>query len=154
MDAETFDRIMLEAINEEVMAREFYTSAAEKMNDENVRVIFEELARDAEGHRVRLEEFRFNPVARVEFENVPDDFHVAESQESIRLSPDMSPKDAFQLAMKKEQESMEIYERLAAVCKEPEFKNLYLELAGMEKGHKAKLENLFINAAYPEDWGE
>jgi|WetSurMetagenome_2_1015567.scaffolds.fasta_scaffold689942_2 rubrerythrin len=154
MDAEAFDRIMLEAINEEVMAREFYTSAAKKIKDKNVRAIFEELAQDEERHRVKLEEFRFNPIARVAFERVSGDYHVAESEDRPQLSFDMSPKDAFQLAMKKEQEAMEAYEYLAAQCTKIEFKNLYRQLAGMEKAHKTKLENLFINAAYPEDWGE
>jgi len=29
---------------------------------------------------------------------------------------------------------------------------IYLELAEMERGHKARLEELFVNAAYPESW--
>ncbi len=154
MDAETFDRIMLDAIDEEVSAREFYRAAAVKVKDEGVRAIFEELARDEEGHRVKLEEFRFNPLAIVAFENVPGDYKVAEAEKLPRLSLDMSPKDAFQLAMKKEQEAMELYQNLAARCADDEFKKLYDELARMEKGHKRQLETLFVNVAYPEDWGE
>jgi rubrerythrin len=154
MDEETFDRIMLDAINEEAASREFYKSAAARMKNESVRTIFEGLARDEEGHRVKLEEFRFNPMAIVAFEKVEGDYKVAEAEAQPQLSFDMSPKEAFQLAMKKEQQAMEIYESLAAQCADGEFKNLYQELARMEKGHKAKLENLFINAAYPEDWGE
>jgi rubrerythrin len=154
MDAETFDRIMLDAINEEIMAREFYKAVAAKMKDPNVRAIFDGFSREEEGHRIKLEEFRFNPKAVVEFEKIPGDYKVAEAEDRPKLSFDMSPKDAFQLAMKKEQQAMETYLDLAAQCTDNEFKKLYEELAGMEKGHKRQLEELFINVAYPEDWGE
>ena len=154
MDADTFDSIMIEAIGEEIKARDFYSEAASKMKDKNVRTIFEGLSREEEFHRVKLEEFRFNPSAVVEFEKIPADYMVAEAESLPSLSFEMSPRDAFQLAMKKEQKAMEAYERLAARCTDAEFKKLYLELAAMEKGHKARLEELFINTAYPEDWGD
>jgi rubrerythrin len=154
MDAETFDRIMLDAIAGEVAARDFYKAAAAKVKDDNVRDIFESLARDEEGHRVKLEEFRFDPKAKVEFEKVRGDYKVAENEDLPDLSFDMDPKEALQLAMKKEQRAMEVYEDLAAQCTDAEFRQLYEELAAMEKEHKTRLEDLFVNAACPEDWGE
>lgn len=152
MDADAFDRIMQESIAEEIAARDFYRDAASRIQDQNVRAILEELSRDEEQHRATLETFRFDPTARVAFEKVQD-FGVSEAQERIAApSLDMTPKDAFQLAMKKEEQAMVAYSRLAEGCRDPETRRLYEELAEMERGHKARLERLFVDVAYPEDW--
>lgn len=151
MDADTFDRIMQESIAEEIAARDFYKEAASRVEDRNIKDIFETLSREEEQHRVTLETFRFDPTAKVQFEKV-DDYKVAEGERTPELSFDMSPREAFQLAMKKEQRAMEIYESFASQCADPELSKLYNELAEMERGHKTKLEDLFVNAAYPEAW--
>ncbi len=64
----------------------------------------------------------------------------------------MSPREALQLATKKEQKSAEVYRHLAGASRDAEFQRTYAELAEMERGHKVKLEELFVNAAYPESW--
>ncbi len=152
MDADAFDRIMQESIAEEIAARDFYRKAASRIQDPNVKAIFEELARDEEQHRATLETFRFDPLARVAFEKA-EDFGVSEGQERIAApSLDMTPKDAFQLAMKKEEQAVAVYGRLAEGCRDPETRRLYEELAEMERGHKVRLERLFVDVAYPEDW--
>lgn len=152
MDAEAFDRIMLDAINEEILAREFYKAAAARMKDAAAADVFRRMGDEEDGHRRRLEEFRFNPNARVEFAKVAGDYGIAESEVLPRLSFEMKPADAFKLAMKKEQKAMEAYQALAARCSDAGFKSLYLELAEMERGHKTQLEELFVNAAFPEAW--
>jgi len=151
MDPESFDRLMLEAIAEEIAARDFYQQAARKVQDPNVAAIFEQLAKEENDHRNVLETFRFNPLARVEFARAQD-YRVSEQEEEPPLSFEMGPKEALQLAMKKEQRAAEAYRRLAAACKNSEFGRVYLELAEMERGHKCRLEELFVNAAYPECW--
>lgn len=152
MDPDAFDRIMQESIAEEIAARDFYRAAARRVENESVREVFEQLAREEDEHRATLETFRYNPLARVTFERVQD-FGVSEGQEAIRApSVDMAPKDALQLAMKKEQAAMMVYQRLAEGCSDAEIRKLYLELAEMERGHKARLETLFVDVAYPEVW--
>lgn len=151
MDADTFDRLMLGAIAEETAARDFYRRVAQQVKDPNVAAIFEQLSKDENEHRDTLETFRFNPLAQVEFARVAD-FQIAEQEADVAPSFDMSPKDALQLAIKKEQSSAEAYRRMAAASRNPEFRRIYVELAEMERGHKVKLEELFVNAAYPERW--
>jgi len=151
MDPDAFDRLMLDSIAEEIAARDFYQEVSRRVQDSNVRAIFEQLAKDENQHRDILETFRFNPLARVEFESAPD-FHVAEKEEEPPLSFAMTPKEAFQLAMKKEEQALQTYARLAEACRDAEVRHLYLQLAEMERGHKTRLEELFINAAYPEVW--
>ena len=154
MDADTFDKIMLDAINEEILARDFYKGAAARMKDAGTVAIFEKLAIEEEGHRRMLEQFRFNPKAQVEFRKIEDDYQIAEAEALPQLSFEMKPADAFRLAMKKEQPAMQTYAARAERVADPEFKKLYRELAEMEKGHKTQLEDLYVNVAFPEDWGE
>jgi rubrerythrin len=151
MDHETFDKIMLESIAAEIAARDFYKKAADRIADPATRDMFLSLSADEEKHREILETFRFNPVAKIEFEKVTD-FKVAETEQIPDMTFDMSPAEALQIAIKKEQEAMEIYQRFADQCEDAEIKKLYAELAAMERGHKARIEDLFVNTAYPEKW--
>jgi rubrerythrin len=151
MDPEFFDRVILEAIGEEIAARDFYQQAARQMKDPGVAEIFEQLSRDENHHRQTLETFRFNPLARVEFVRALD-YQVSEQEAEPPFSFNLSPRDALQLAMKKEEKAAAMYRSLAEACRDPEISRIYLELAEMERGHKVRLEELFVNAAYPECW--
>jgi rubrerythrin len=151
MDAETFDRIMLESIAAEIAARDFYRQAAERIADPATRDTFLSLSVDEEKHREILETFRYNPEARVTFEKVTD-YQVAENEQLPDLTFDTSPAEALQIAIKKEQEAMERYQHFADQCQDAEVGKLYAELAAMERGHKARLEDVFVNTAYPEKW--
>jgi rubrerythrin len=151
MDPQIFDTIILQAIDEEIAAANFYREAARRMQDPSVKDIFERLAADENHHRDTLETFRFDPVARLEFEHVVD-FHVSEKEAMPALSFEMTPREAFQLAMKKEEQALKAYTRMAEGCRHAEMRRIYLELAEMERGHKTKLEELFVNAACPEVW--
>jgi len=151
MEAETFDQLIQRAIDKEIEARDFYREAARRVTDRAVAEIFEEMSQQEEYHREKLEVFRFDPTARIQFQRV-EDFSVAEETDDVPLSFEMLPKDAFQLAAKREQAAMEMYLKWASVCENAEVKRVYEELAEMERGHKARLEELFVNAAFPEAW--
>jgi rubrerythrin len=47
---------------------------------------------------------------------------------------------------------MELYQSFADQCDDVEIRKLYSELAAMERGHKVRIENLFVDTAYPEKW--
>lgn len=61
----------------------------------------------------------------------------------------MKPLDGLKLVIKKE-EAMEMYEKLADISVNPEQRNLFLELAKVERGHKTRLEDIYINSAFVE----
>ena len=151
MNPDRFDSIMAESIEAEIESRDFYKAAAQRVADPGVKAIFEGLARDEEEHRNLLETFRFNPEAKVAFERVQD-FGVSEELDFPKLSLKMTPKEAFQLAIKKEQMAMQTYQALADTVSDAEVKRVLTELAEMERGHKAALEKLFVDIAYPEAW--
>jgi len=64
----------------------------------------------------------------------------------------MSFADAIALAMKKEEEAMLMYTRFAEASTDEKQKEMFTQLALMEKGHKVKLENIYSSTAYTEVW--
>ena len=64
----------------------------------------------------------------------------------------MAFKDAIALAMKKEQEAMEMYQQFADASEGAKQKETFLELAKMEKGHKVRLEGIYTDIAFIEVW--
>ena len=68
------------------------------------------------------------------------------------LSADMKPLDGIVVSIKKELEAMQMYTQLANLSTDTEQKLLFSQLANMESGHKARLEDLYTNMAFPEVW--
>ncbi|HNJ81378.1 MAG TPA: ferritin family protein, partial [Methanoregulaceae archaeon] len=80
------------------------------------------------------------------------DYKIADSVKAPTLSADLKPLDGIVLAIKKELEAMQMYTQLADAQTDPEQKNLFTDLAAMERGHKARLEDIYTNMAFPESW--
>ena len=96
------------AIGREEEAYEFYANVAERMTNPAVKEIFGQLSQDELGHKMFLLAAQKDDqiVAKLP---VPADYKVAEATELPALSIDMKPADAVALAMKKEQQSVELY---------------------------------------------
>ena len=140
------------AVGNEVEAYEFYRDAAAKMKDPAMKKTFIELADEESGHKVLLEGYLSNEMKDMKFSDEKD-YKVAETVEAPQaLSTDMAFKDAIALAMKKEQEAMEMYQLFADASEEAKQKETFLELAKMEKGHKVRLEDIYTNIAFIEVW--
>lgn len=151
MDQGRYEDILNAAIQSEIEANRFYQQVAERVQDSHLKDMFLTFAREEDKHRRILEGFRSRPGQAVHFAAAPD-FHVSETVDEPALSIDMKPKDAIALAMKKEEAAMKHYNQLAAACDEKEQKDLFLELASMEREHKAKMEQAFVDIGYPEIW--
>ena len=147
-----YKEILKMAVGNEVEAYEFYRDAAAKMKDPAMKKTFMELADEESGHKVLLEGFLSNEMKDMKFSDEKD-YKVAETVEAPQiLSTDMAFKDAIALAMKKEQEAMEMYQQFADASDEAKQKETFLELAKMEKGHKVRLEGIYTDIAFIEVW--
>jgi rubrerythrin len=124
---------------------------AEKSENTYIKELFLTFSEEEKRHRHILEGFRDDPSIAISFEKVPD-FHIAETVDEPALSMDMSPVEAIALAMKKEETAMRQYTELADVCTNAERKKIFYQLAAMERGHKNKMENAFVDIGYPEVW--
>ncbi len=151
MTPEQFRAIISKAIENEVEAYTYYRTTSEKVKDAYLKKIFADLAGDEKGHReflqglLTMEPKRLNIVAS-------KDFKIAESVATPPLSADLKPIDGIVLAIKKELQAMQMYTQLAAAQADGEQKNLFTDLAAMERGHKARLEDIYTNMAFPESW--
>ncbi|MBF0406862.1 MAG: ferritin family protein [Candidatus Riflebacteria bacterium] len=151
MDIQTYKKTLELAIKNEIEAAEFYQGVAEKTKDSNVKSIFSELAGEERKHRTQLENFlksgekilKINPV---------EDYKFSETLESPKLSLQMKPADAIALAMKKEEEAMNMYKKFAGSCVDKEQKEIFESLSRMEQTHKTRLEGIYTDIAFPEAW--
>ena len=151
MNAEAFKNILSIAIAREVEAYTFYRSVADRANDANLKKLFDELAGEEQNHRETLQDILTTGVSSLKF-NPSRDYKVAETLDAPKLTPDLKPIDGLILAIRKELEAMQMYTQLAAVQDEEEKKKVFLELANMERGHKARLEDIYTNMAFTEEW--
>ena len=151
MDQKTYQRILEDAIAGENEAQEFYLAIAEKTENSFLKDMFLTFSKEEKKHAAILKKFQDKPAETMNFTKVPD-FHVAETMETPPLTIDMKPQDAIALAMKKEQAAMEHYTQLADACTDSDQKNVFLELAAMEREHKHKMETAFVDIGFPEVW--
>lgn len=151
MTLEEYNKIVSYAIGNEDEAYLFYKNVSEKTSDKNLAYIFENLAKEEAQHKTLLKGFLSGAVKSLKF-NTAADYKVAETVEKPKLSMDMKPADAIALAMKNEEEAMNLYTDFANLSTDEEQKSAFLNLAKMEQGHKAKLEEMYINTAFTEVW--
>ncbi|NLV16885.1 MAG: ferritin family protein [Syntrophomonadaceae bacterium] len=146
-----YKNILSMAIAREIEAAEFYLGIYEKTNDVNLKGIFKELAEEELQHQSMLEGYQKNESQVMRFK-VKNDYKVAETVEAPRLSLDMKPVEAIALAMKREEEAMNLYQELADASDSAEQKEVFENLSRMEQSHKVRLEELYTNMAFPEAW--
>jgi rubrerythrin len=151
MNNEEFKKILLNAIDREVDSYAFYTALAEKVNDSALKGTFRELAQEETYHRKTLQEYLSGTKKELKFDEVKD-YKLSNLIDKPSPSSDMKPLDGLKLAVKKEEEAMEMYEKLADASVDTEQKKIFSELAKMERGHKARLEDLYTNSAFVEAW--
>ncbi|MFA4875337.1 MAG: ferritin family protein [bacterium] len=151
MDKIELNQLFSVAIQREIEAHEFYVQVAERVDNEGVKQVFNQLALEELGHKELLEKFKSDPTLVMKFSETPlVDYKIAEATDEPRLSIHMKPSDAIALAIKKEQRSVEFYQGLAQSTSDGEMKKIFENLARMELGHKVKLENVFVEIGYPE----
>jgi Uncharacterized conserved protein len=151
MKPEDFEKIISSAIDSEVESYTFYKSVADRAKDKSLKTIFLDLAEDEKGHREYLQRVLTRGLKEMHFIDAPD-YKVTDTLNEPELSVDMKPLDGLLLAIKKELQAAQMYSRLARASADAEQKMVFEQLANMEKGHKARLEDIYTNMAYPEVW--
>ena len=151
MKADDAKKIISLAIDREVEAFTFYHTISEKVKDKALKSLFAELAGEEKQHREFLQGILTKKVMTMQFE-AKADYKVADTLKTPDLTPDLKPIDGLVIAIKKELEAMQMYTQLAKLSTDSEQKMLFDQLATMERGHKARLEDIYTNMAFPEVW--
>ena len=151
MKTEDAKKIISTAIDREVEAFTFYHKVADKVKDPALKKLFAELAGEETQHREFLQGMLTKDVSKMHFD-AKADYKVVNAMPSPPLSADMKPLDGIIVSIKKELEAMQMYTQLANLSTDTEQKLLFSQLANMESGHKARLEDIYTNMAFPEVW--
>jgi len=151
MKSDEFKKIISLAIDREVEAYTFYKSVAEKSKNANLKKLFAELAGEEKKHREFLQDFLAKEGKSLKFD-AKVDYKVGDALPSPAITPDLTPLEGLVLAIKKELEAMQMYTRLAAASTDAQQQMLFTGLANMERGHKTRLEDIYVNMAFPETW--
>ncbi len=150
MKAEDAKKIIATAIDREVEAYTFYRTIADKVKDKVLKDLFDELAGEEKKHREFLTAFLTKDFSKMKFA-AGHDYKVGDTLPSPKLTADLKPLEGLVLAIRKELEAMQMYTQLAAAAEDTETQLLFSQLANMERGHKARLEDIYTNMAFPEN---
>jgi rubrerythrin len=151
MTPEEYKKIISLAIDREVEAYTFYSSVSGKVKDKNLKTLFLELAGEETQHREYLQGLLSKGVKAMKF-SATKDYKVGDSIKTPPLTPDMKPVDGLVVAIKKELEAMQMYHALAKNSDDAEMVKTFTELENMERGHKTRLEDIYVNMAFAEAW--
>jgi rubrerythrin len=141
MNLNSVDEILRFAIRKEADAAAFYRMAADRSNP-GVKKTFEELAREEDGHKKKLEGFDPKEIEKMELKETKG-LGLSEIMEDVPYSSDMSYADLLRMAIKNEEKSQKLYASTAKMVKDPKVKKLLLVLAQEESTHKEKLEKIY-----------
>jgi rubrerythrin len=151
MKADDAKKIISDAINKEVEAYTFYRGIADKVKDKALKDLFAELAGEEKKHREFLQGMLTKDVSKMKFD-ASHDYKVADALPAPALSVSMKPIEGIVVAIKKEREAMQMYSQMAKLATDNETHLLFSQLENMERGHKARLEDIYTNMAFPEVW--
>lgn len=150
MKTDDAKKIIAAAIDREVESYTFYRGIADKVKDKILKDLFAELAGEEKKHRELLQGMVTKDISKMKFDP-SHDYKVADTLASPKLTADMKPLEGLVVAIKKELEAMQMYTQLAKLATDTETQFLFSQLANMERGHKARLEDIYTNMAFPEN---
>ena len=141
MRLNSLDEILRFAVRKEADAATFYRMAAGR-SDPGVKKTFEELAKEEEGHKQKLEGFDLKKIDQMELKETQG-LGLSEMMEDAPYNPDMSYADLLRMAIKNEEKSQRLYTSTSQIVTEPLLKKLLLILGQEESTHKERLEKIY-----------
>ena len=141
------NEVLTFAIRKEADAAAFYRMAADRSNP-GIKKAFEELAKEEDGHKKRLETLDLKKMEKAEVKQPKGPAQgrrvgIAEMFTDVPYSSDMSYADLLRMAMKNEEASHHLYASASQAVSEPGLKKLLLALAQEESTHKERLEKIY-----------
>lgn len=152
MDIELYKKVIKDAIAGEVEAKNFYLKVSQRIKDSYLKELFQEFSKEEANHEKILTALLDKGKIKATIFNGTQDYQISETIDMPEVTDNMDLKSAIGLAMKNEELAMQKYQKLAKDCSDTELKAVFNNLAAMEKDHKFKMENAFVNVAYPEVW--
>ncbi len=134
------EEILQFAISREVEANKFYLALADRVKDEQIRKVFEDLAEEELEHKAKLE-LEVMKTGKVlsadEKINIPEHEYILSDGETAL---DMDYRDVLMLGMEKEEAAFRTYVNLIPHVDNGESREVLLALAEEEVKHKIRFE--------------
>ena len=127
------------AIQNEEKAAEFYTGLAARMESPQIQKVFEDFAREEQGHKAKLLKVKESGKMEPATQQIVD-LKIGDYLVDAEPGPDMDYQKALILAMKQEKAAFKLYTDLAAATADPDLRGLLLKLAQEEAKHKLRFE--------------
>ncbi len=135
----SIDDILDFAIENEQKAVDFYTNLATVTKNSEMRETFERFAREEIGHKAKLVKIKEEKIFIVTKENISD-LKISDYVDNVKVSSEMSYRDALILAMNREKSAFKLYTKLASKTSNTDLQNIFLSLAQEESKHKLMFE--------------
>jgi rubrerythrin len=139
MELTNFKDAITFAIRKEAEAFNLYTTYGQLIKTPGLKKMFQELAQQEKLHREILENIGKKDVSAYILKDIPD-LKIGDFVKEEEFSPDMDYASALRLAIKREENSLKLYQHLASGTNDPELKKLFSSLAQEESKHKLRLE--------------
>lgn len=134
------DEILNAAIIREMHAQELYTKMISMVENPWMKKVLAGFAQEELAHQTKLQAVKAGEIT-LTTEDIGDlstDF--ADELEDIKPDPAMDYPEFLVFTIHKENKSLKLYKSMAALVAEPEFKQMFLNLAQEEANHKRRLE--------------
>jgi rubrerythrin len=142
LNQKKFNQIIDFAIKREHEAVGFYRDINKLISFENSVELLDNLEEMERVHIEILEGIRIKTMKNVLLPR-GETLEVEKHQVKINPSKDMSYHDILTLAIQREEESLQLYNKLSSQPGDDDIRKLFLRLANEEAAHKAMLEKLF-----------
>ena len=133
------DAVLDFAIEREVESHKFYTDLAAKSEKSEMRLLFQQFAREEMGHKEKLLGIKRGKTLLPAAKKVAD-LKIGDYIVDMEPTPDMDYQQALIVAMKKEKASFRLYTYLASITEDANLSGVFQTLAQEEAKHKLRFE--------------
>lgn len=142
MNQEEFKETIDMAIQAEIDAANFYRNLRESVKNESSKVLLKELENMEWAHKHILEHLDTATIEEYEGTTIPD-LKISESLLTPTNHEHISVQEIIVLAIKREEEALQRYTKLAEETDDQRIKKLLLHIASQEAKHKLQLETIY-----------
>ncbi len=127
------------AIENEIIAAEFYDKLSDQAKSKSMKETFEKFSKEERGNEARLKKIKSEGVFKAQKEDILD-MKMSDYLVKSKTKGKMTYQDALILAMKREKAAYKLYKRLAKSAPTKELKIIFTKLATEEANHKMNFE--------------
>jgi len=140
--------LLIEAMNSEIKAKEFYNNAAEKAQSQAGRKFFKELANFEQNHYNKIKSIieSIDKGIKIESQKYDTEIPAIKSEVEGEFEPNKEEiVDLINLAINAEKNAQERYRKISRMSTDNKVKDIFDNLANEERNHQRILENQFYH---------